>query len=52
MCGIIGNINRDKFIENNDLNYFLSLSDLLKKRGPDSNGYFLDEGKKKFSWVI
>lgn len=48
MCGIIGNINRDKFIENNDLNYFLSLSDLLKKRGPDSNGYFLDEGKKIF----
>ncbi len=48
MCGIIGNINKDKFIDNDDLNNLLNLSNLLKKRGPDSNGHFLDERKKIF----
>lgn len=48
MCGIIGNINKYKHIETSDLNYYLGLSDLLKRRGPDSSGYFLDDSKRIF----
>lgn len=46
MCGIIGNINRDKPIENNQLEDLINYSKQLDRRGPDFFDYYLNDSKK------
>lgn len=46
MCGIIGNINRDKPIENNQLEDLINYSNQLDRRGPDFFDYYLNDSKK------
>lgn len=48
MCGIIGNIKKNKSIDQIDLDYFTALTNLMHKRGPDNKGYFLSDNKKVY----
>ena len=38
MCGILGNLNRSKYIEDTDINNFFRFGECLKGRGPDNRG--------------
>ena len=46
MCGILGNLNRSKYIEDTDINNFFRFGECLKCRGPDNFNYFVDTNKK------
>ena len=46
MCGIIGNLKKNKPIEQIDLEFFSGLTNLMRKRGPDNKGFFLSDNKK------
>ena len=46
MCGIIGNLKKNNPIEKIDLELFSSLTNLMRKRGPDNKGFFLSDNKK------
>ena len=48
MCGILGNLNRSKYIEDTDINNFFRFGECLKCRGPDNFNYFIDNNKKNY----
>ena len=48
MCGILGNLNRSKFIEDKDISNFFKFGECLKCRGPDNFNYFVDNNKKNY----
>ncbi len=48
MCGILGNLNRSKYIEEADINNFFKFGECLKCRGPDNFNYFIDNDKKNY----